>query len=331
MVLPGSGTALPACPNRSGTGVPHTGRMSVPRLVAGDRVRFVSPASPPTREAVSRGAEVLSGWGLQVELGEHVFDRAGYLAGSDEDRAADLNAALRDPGVRAVFATTGGKGAYRIAPHLDVAAARADPKPFVGFSDITYLHLALLRAGVPGPVHGPFVNWSDEYYDADCAEGLRSSLMEPAPVVVRSRAADYTARLSAGGTATGVLVGGHFDSVSRSVGWALPSLDGAVLLLEDHHGTGLGQIDRCLAQLTHAGLLRHLRGVALGTFGEFETTTASGSTLADVLRHWLAPLGVPVLGGLPIGHGLNPASVPLGTTATVDVAAGTLTVAAAVR
>lgn len=305
--------------------------MPVPRLLAGDRVRFVSPASPPTREAVARGAELLSSWGLQVEVGRHAFDRVGYLAGHDQARLADVNEALRDPGVRAVFATTGGKGAYRIAPHLDFEAARADPKPFVGFSDITYVHLALQRAGVPGSVHGPLVNWNDEYYGADCAEGLRRSLMDSAPVVVHSRVSDYTARLSAGGTATGILLGGHFDSISRSVGWALPTLDDAILLLEDHHGTGLGQVDRCLAQLVHAGLLKNLRGVALGTFGEFETTTASGTTLADVLSDWLAPLKVPILGGLPLGHGRNPASVPLGTTATIDVTAGTLTVSPGVH
>ena len=274
---------------------------------------------------------MLSSWGLRVEMGRHAFDWSGYLAGSDSARLADVNEALRDPGVRGVFATTGGKGAYRVAPHLDFNAARADPKPFVGFSDITYLHLALLRADVGGSVHGPFVNWSDEYYDADCAEGLRRSLMDPEPVVISSRVSDYTAQLSSGGKATGTLVGGHFDSVSRAVGWALPALDDAILLLEDHHGTGLGQVDRCLAQLVHAGLLGNLRGIALGTFGEFETTTASGTTLADVLRDWLAPLDVPILGGLPIGHGLNPASVPLGTTATIDVAAGTLTVSPAVH
>ena len=264
-------------------------------------------------------------------MGRHAFDRAGYLAGSDQARLADVNNALREPGVRGIFATTGGKGAYRIAPHLDFEAARADPKPFVGFSDITYLHLALHRAGVAGSIHGPLVNWSDEYYDADCAEGLRRSLMDSEPVVICSRATDYTAQLSAGGKATGVLVGGHFDSISRAVGWALPTLDNAILLLEDHQGTGLGQVDRCLAQLVHAGLLRNLRGIALGAFGEFETTTASRTTLADVLKDWLAPLRVPILGGLPIGHGRNPATVPLGTTATIDVTAGTLTISPGVH
>ena len=266
-----------------------------------------------------------------MEIGRHAFDTSGYLAGSDQARLADVNEALRDPGVRGIFATTGGKGAYRIAPHLDFEAALADPKPFVGFSDITYLHLALHRAGVAGSIHGPFVNWSDDYYGADCAEGLRRSLMEPEPVVISSRVTDYTAQLSAGGRATGVLVGGHFDSISRAVGWALPNLDDAILLLEDHHGTGLGQIDRCLAQLVHAGLLRNLRGIALGTFGEFETTTASRTTLADVLSDWLAPLKVPILGGLPIGHGRDPASVPLGTTATIDATASTLTVSPGVH
>jgi muramoyltetrapeptide carboxypeptidase len=321
----------PGTPGRPRTLGPQNGRVPVPRLVAGDRVRFVSPASPPTPALVARGVELLTTWGLRVEVAPHAFDRDGYLAGPDLVRLADVNEALRDPGVRAVFATTGGKGAYRIAAQLDVEAARADPKPFVGFSDITYLHLALLRADVAGSVHGPFVNWSDEYYGPGCAEGLRRSLMDPEPVVISSRSTDYTAQLSAGGRATGVLVGGHFDSVSRAVGWALPSLDDAILLIEDHHGTGLGQVDRCLAQLVHSGLLRNVRGIALGTFGEFETTTAGGTTLADVLNHWLAPLDVPILGGLPIGHGLDPASVPLGTPASIDVGAGTLTVAAAVR
>ena len=305
--------------------------MSVPRVRVGDRVRLLSPGSTPDREAVARGAELLQSWGLAVEIAPHAFDAQGYLAGKDEDRLADLNDAFRDPGVRAVFATRGGQGAYRIAADLDVAAAHADPKPVVGFSDITYLHLALHRSGAPVGFHGPMINWSDEYYDADCAEGLRRALMEPEPIVVRSQATDYTARLTVGGAATGPLIGGNFDSICRSVGWVLPRLDGAILLLEDHHGTGLGQIDRCFAQLTGSGLLDRLAGVAVGTFGEFETTEASGWTLADVMAGWLDRLGVPVLGGLPLGHGRNPATVPLGTTATIDPSAGTLTVAPGVH
>ena len=290
-------------------------------------MRLVSPASTPSRDGVARGVELLESWGLRVEIGRHAFDQLGYLAGDDHDRLADLNEAFRDPRVRAVFATRGGKGAYRIADRLDVEAARADPKPLVGFSDITYLHLALHRAGVPGGFHGPMLNWNDDYCDAGCAENLRRALMEVEPIEVRSDRAEYTARFTAGEPATGTLIGGNFDTVSRSVGWALPDLDGAILLLEDHHGTGLGQIDRCFAQLVHGGHLDRVAGVALGTFGEFETAEAGGWTLADVVSGWLDRLGVPTLGGLPLGHGRNPATVPLGMRTTIDPAAGRMTVA----
>jgi muramoyltetrapeptide carboxypeptidase LdcA involved in peptidoglycan recycling len=120
-----------------------------PRLLPGDRVRIVSPASIPDRDQVGYGADLLRSWGLRVEMGLHVFDSHGhFLAGRDEDRLADINDALRDPGVRAIFSTRGGKGSYRIAHALDFAAAARDPKPLIGFSDITILHLAL--GGIAG-------------------------------------------------------------------------------------------------------------------------------------------------------------------------------------
>lgn len=115
-------------------------------LRPGDVVRFVSPASPPTQEGVSHGTEILQSWGLRVQLARNVFSRCprlDYLAGTDEERLADFNEALCDPDVRAIIATRGGKGAYRIADKIDFAAARADPKFVVGFSEITILHLAL--------------------------------------------------------------------------------------------------------------------------------------------------------------------------------------------
>lgn len=274
---------------------------------------------------------MLEGWGLRVELGRHVFSRHGYLAGTDQERLADLHEAFLDPGVRAVLATRGGKGAYRIAAHLDLEAIRVDPKPLVGFSDITYLHLALQKAGIPIGFHGPATNWNDDYYDADCAEALRQALMSTDPVVVRSDPASYTARFTTGSPVSGTLIGGNLDCISRAIGWALPSLDNGILLLEDQQGTGLGQIDRCLAQLTHSGALEGLAGIALGTFGEFETARADGWTLADVLGDWLDQLDVPVLGGLPIGHGPNPSTLPLGVTTTIDPHAAMLTSRPGVR
>ncbi|MFG1812259.1 LD-carboxypeptidase [Kribbella sp. NPDC049174] len=297
-----------------------------PRLAPGDRVRVVSPASTPYREFVARGVEALTRWGLEVELGRHVFDSVGYLAGTDEDRLADLNDAFRDPGVRAVFATRGGKGAYRISDQLDFGAVRRDPKPLVGFSDITAVHLSLWKeCGLVG-VHGPFVN--DE---SEGADGLRRVLMTTDDIVIKQDPKELSAGLTDGRRATGFLMGGNLNTVAHAVGGELSSLDGGILLIEDNLGTGLGMIDRQLTQLIKSGLLDGLRGIAVGQLNGFEDERVNGWSVLDVMRDRFDLLDVPVLGGLPIGHGRQPVTVPLGTVATIDPAAGTLTVAAGVR
>ncbi|MEZ5182280.1 MAG: LD-carboxypeptidase [Acidimicrobiales bacterium] len=300
-----------------------------PRLRPGDTVRFASPASTPTRDAIERAADHLRSLGLVVQIAAHAFDEWGYLAGRDEDRLADLNDALRDPEVRAIFATRGGKGAYRIADGLDVDAARADPKLLVGFSEITVLHLALLRSCGLAAVHGAC--WPPETFGETMATSFERAVFRAEPVVIESDASEPTAALTTTGRATGRLVGGNQDSIATSAGWALPDLDGAILLLEGENQR-LGHIDRQLTLLTNAGHLRGVRAVAIGQYTRCEpdAATAGGWTVLDVLRDRLGRLGVPLLGGLPIGHGHYPLAVPIGTTAVLDADAGTLTVDPAV-
>ncbi|NDL57948.1 hypothetical protein [Phytoactinopolyspora mesophila] len=123
-------------------------------------------------------------------------------------------------------------------------------------------------------------------------------------------------------------------TLRTSLGTELPSLEGAILLIEDNKGTGLGQVDRELTQLMKSGLLDGLRGVALGQFtgfGDVPEESDDGWTVLDVLQDRLGQFGVPVLGGLPIGHGARPWTVPLGTSATIDTNAGTLTVEPGVK
>ena len=303
---------------------PTSPGLRFPGLRPGDLVRLVSPASYPDERWVRESTEILTSWGLAVDVGKHTLDEWGYMAGHDRDRLEDLNGAYRDPDVRAILTTRGGAGAYRIVDGLDCDAVRRDPKPLVGFSDITYLHLALWRrARMPG-IHGGIAG-------PRAASTVRRLLMTDERSVLRRDSGTDTATLSTGGRATGVLVGGSLQAVATSVGAGLPSLDGAILLLEAERppGLGLGFVDRQLTQLRRSGALHGLRAVALGRFPGYEGYADRGWTLHDVLADRLLDLGVPVLGGLGIGHGADPLATLLGTKADLDAEEGTLTVAPA--
>lgn len=227
------------------------------------------------------------------------------------------------------MATRGGKGAYRIASGLDFAAARRDPKPPVGFSDITILHLVLWQRCRLVGFHGPHAGWQ-ECDGSQAAEGLRRALMQPKPVTVHQDPDELTAKVLVEGRAMGVLMGGNLDTIGRSVGWACPSFDGTILLIEDVD-KHIGAMDRTLTQLLESGCLDGLSGVAVGQFIRTAEERPGRWSIVDLLRDRLAPLGVPVLGGLPIGHGAHPPTIPLGAEAALDTKARTLTIEPGVR
>lgn len=291
---------------------------------------LVSPSGPANEERVEVGVAMLEGWGLKAVRAPGLLERDGYLAGRDDARLAGVNAALRDPLVRALICTRGGYGAQRIVDALDFEAARRDPKLLVGFSDITALQLAMwTRAGLAG-VHGPMAAWNAARTGPASAESLRRAIMTTDEVVLVARPEEETGSVVIGGApVTGTLLGGNLCLLAATIGTAdLPDLRGAILLLEDVDEPPY-KVDRMLTHLCRAGALAGLAGVAVGQF----TNCVDGwpTTVADVLLERLAPLGVPVLGGLPVGHGREQASVPVGVEATLDAAAGTLTVTPAVR
>jgi muramoyltetrapeptide carboxypeptidase len=298
-------------------------------LRPGDTVMLVSPASPLKPERLARGVELLTGWGLRVQLGAHAYAVKGFFAGGDGERAADLNAAFADPQVRGVLCTRGGYGVQRIVDAIDMAAVRRDPKVVLGFSDITALQLALWRGARLATVHGPGAAWNDERTPPLSAESLRSALMTTEPVVVKRDPAEETAGVTTRGTARGTLLGGNLCLLTSSIGTPdMPDLSGAVLLLEDV-GEQPYKVDRMLTHLRRSGALDDVAAVAIGQFTDCADDWPV--TVAEVLAERLGDLGVPVLGGLPIGHGHGQLTVPVGTPATVDVEAGTLTVEPAVR
>jgi muramoyltetrapeptide carboxypeptidase len=293
-------------------------------LRAGDKVRFVSPASTPQKEAILLRARTLESWGLEVDFGKHAFDESGHFAGTDDERLSDLNEALNDPKVRAIFATRGGQGSYRIADRIDFTAARRDPKFLIGFSDITALHLSIWKNCKIIGVHGALAGNKDNSIRADSAQCLRDILMVGGETTLHSRPGEITAALTTKGMAEGRLIGGNLSMVATAAGWALPKLKGAILLLEAVNIT-VGQVDRFLSMLRKAGHLEGIQGIALGQFTGFDADRSY--SILDVLRDHITSLNVPILGGVPLGHGDAPLSTRVGSMARLDCAFQTLTVA----
>lgn len=302
-----------------------------PAVREGDRVRLVSPASTPTRQWLDESVAILESWGLAVEVGDHALDSWGYMAGRDQDRLDDLNDAFRDPGVRAIVCTQGGAGAYRIADGIDFDAVRADPKPLVGFSDITNLHLALWKHCRLTSIHGCLAG-------TRATTSVRHLLTTAEPLTLPRDPGAYSAAIEVPGCAVGPLIGGNLREVAGAVGVRLPDLRGAILFLEDERKIGLGQVDRQLTHLTSSGALDGIAGIALGLFTGFDDYTDRGWTVLDVLHDRLATLGVPVLGGLMVGHGGVGAdggpdqfAATMGAITVLDATTGTLTIGACVR
>ncbi|WP_017622395.1 S66 peptidase family protein [Nocardiopsis chromatogenes] len=292
-----------------------------PRLRAGDTVALVAPCSPTPEEELAAALPVIEAWGARPQVRPHTRDRhpvLGYLAGTDADRAADLQEALLAPDVAAVVCVRGGDGAHRTLDLLDYGALRgAPPKAFVGFSDVTALHAAFAEELDLVTFHGPGAGYFGR--DPAAAEELRTTLFEPES---RVRIAPPGARPLIGGTARGRLMGGNLSILADSL--ATPhfraSAEGGLLLLEDV-GEDVSRLDRMLTQLLRSGWMNGAAGVLLGSWGK---CTPDEETIRAMMRERLAPLGVPVADGFGFGHIPAQTTVPLGMTATLDADAGTL-------
>jgi len=167
--------------------------------------------------------------------------------------------------------------------------------------------------------------WDATYFGRRSAEFLRQALMEPRPITIYQDEAEITAKVVPPGAARGILIGGNLCMIARAIGWACPNLADAILFLEAVD-TPIGAIDATLTQLRRAGYTNGLKGVAVGQFICSAERKPGIWTVIDVLYDHFSAWGVPVLGGLPVGHGPNPPTIPLGTMATLDTAARTLTI-----
>lgn len=278
-------------------------------LREGDRVAVVAPASWADAELVDCTAAQISAWGFDPHVSPHAMDRVGYLAGTDKDRLADLNAAISDARVRAIVCVRGGCGSFRRLHGVDVDALRRDPKPLIGYSDITALHRVWHQAEVVS-LHGAVAG--------DHADDVRTFLAGGMPSALYSDPAQLGAELTTSGRVSGPLAGGNLEMLARSVGVVDIDLAGHVLLIEINRAAGLGMVDRALSQLIMSGSLGGIVGIAIGHLQGFESYVDREWTIIDVLRDRLQLLDVPVLAGLPLGHDDHPRAVGLGVDYELD-------------
>lgn len=302
-----------------------------PRIRPGDTIGLMIPSSanwdPMEIDVLLEALAVL---GLKGKLGRHVFDRHGYLAGRDADRAADLNAMFRDPEVKAIHCIRGGWGAARLLPLIDFESIARHPKALIGYSDITALLLALhARTGLV-TFHGPNgasewnttnVEWLKRIvWEGELGTFANPRVADEAIVPTRDRIRTITP-----GTAKGRLLGGNLTVLTALLGSSyLPDFSDAILFLEDVDEAPY-RIDRMFTQLRLAGILGRLRGVVWGTCTDCDPGEGFGSlTIPDVLTEYLKPLGIPAYYGAMFGHVSRQFTLPVGVEVELDASAGTL-------
>ena len=296
--------------------MPDAGRHRPPRLRVGDTVAVVAPAGPVPAEVLDTGLRQVRDWGLHVRLCEHVrarHPRLEYLAGTDDQRAADLQQAWCDPDVRAVLCARGGFGSMRVLDRLDWSAmAAAGPKVLVGSSDVTALHDAFATQLDVVTLFGPMLATPSFTEDPPAREHLRRSLFAPEAVLELSSVA---AECLVPGKARGPTYGGNLSVAAGSLGAAGSPAPppGGIALLEDVTEDPY-QLDRFVTQLRRAGWFDRAAGVALGSWTRCGPLEQVRATMSDVLGE----LGVPVLWEAGFGHCAGQFTVPLGAAAELD-------------
>jgi muramoyltetrapeptide carboxypeptidase len=303
-------------------------------LRAGDTVGLITPSSyvsDPDRLALAE--RTARYFGLAPKFGKNVRQRDGYLGGTVEDRVEDLHAMFRDPEVKAVFAIRGGYGASQLLDRIDYDLIRANPKIFLGYSDITALHLAIQKRSGLVTFHGPVIL---SRFPAFTQTYFRKALFETEPMGRLTNPPDsdplrpeHALRTVRPGNARGVLSGGNLTLISTTMGTPYEiETAGRILFLEDVDEEPY-RIDRMLTQLRLAGKLDAAAGVIFGECQDcrprdfkpsFDSTLTTGEVVDDILGR----LRTPVLSGLTIGHTEDQLTLPLGVMAQLDAGRGEL-------
>ncbi|HWS72873.1 MAG TPA: LD-carboxypeptidase [Thermoanaerobaculia bacterium] len=295
--------------------------LTLPRaLPPGGHIAVLAASGPSERARIEQAARVIESRGYRVTIAGNVDHRyRGYLAGSDDERAAELNRAFRSDDYDAFFFARGGYGAMRILEQVDYDAIRRNPRPIVGFSDVTALHQAIaVRAEVVG-FHGPMLNLDfHQGLPADIEQWLWSMLGGEAPMVHRFDAGQVLVE----GEAEGVLFGGCLALTTSLAGTPFDFwVDGGIWFWEDVEEP-VYRIDRMLTHLRLSGRMRQIRGVVIGKL----KGCGEELELSALLTEFFGSSGIPVIRNVPFGHHGGNLLLPIGVPARLSTTGSTLTI-----
>ena len=288
-----------------------------PKLQKGETVGVIAPAGPVTPSEIQPGIKLLESFGYKVIISPHVYQRQGYLAGNDETRLQDLNAMLENQDVKVIFCARGGYGTLRLLEKIDFDLIRMNPKIIVGYSDITALLLAIYKKTGLVTFHGTMIKELSKNRKRNLASFLDFISSDKMGKV------DLASGITlAPGRAEGTLLGGNLSLICHLVGTPfMPSLKKSILFVEEKEEP-LYRIDRMMTHLRLSGHLKGLVGLIAGTF----EGCGNISSINGVLRDTVSDLKIPLLSGLPVGHGLENISLPIGVQAFLDTEAMILSI-----
>jgi muramoyltetrapeptide carboxypeptidase len=309
-------------------------RIKPPALPERATIAVVAPSSPPqTRSDIEQATTYFEALGHRVVFGPNHRNVHGYLAGTDEERAADLQWALSEPGIDMVHTLCGGYGAARLHDLIDWSAL-GEPRIVCGFSDITALHLALAAHAGWVTFYGPnflrFTRQKEALTKETKAWFHRAFEPEPLGRVFEDPEDPYVLTVGEG-AAEAPLAGGCLTLLSTSIGTPYEvETDGCVLMVEELN-TEPYLVDTALNHLIRAGKLENAVGFVFGTDVNLKSQTIpeepdSTLSIEEMLDELIAPLGIPAIANVPVGHGKHMATMPLGATVRLDGGAKTFEV-----
>lgn len=309
--------------------------MNIPKaLQPGDRIAIIAPSTPTDADKLQRGAEKLRILDLEPVLFPSCHKHHGHLAGLDQERAQDINAAFAASDIQGIICMKGGAGAYRLLPLLDYDTIRANPKVFVGYSDVTALHMVLNKLCRMVTYHGPMLISSmflgDESMEPFSLASYKQALFGPQPTGPMENPAGEELEVMVQGKAQGELIGGNLSLLTSTLGSPY-ELDtrGKILFIEEVHEPAY-KVDRMLNALALAGKFRDCEGIILGSWTgckaeEKGSYSGRDLSLETIFTEVIAPFNKPTILNLRAGHNYPTLTLAFGRQVKIDSHGPTIT------